>query len=589
MSADVIHSLFDLIRTSSKWGGLVHGEFVHHVIVPLTVSDDDVVTRAKLNATPDIDKLKFEKVDIWFKSRAELDGFIKEMGELLKPHNRGIRCYHMPKCYHTNMMYPVGSGEVLINLVSSDEFPLEYLHVDCLVYSIMDNRWVVSTVDSQHGNVALLRRQTQHKVAMILEDEFMAVLLKHYDCVGNYNEPIENIVRRYLQQGWTISVPSCPGRLFRPCDVYLFHQDIIAVADAKRCGNNSIPPNTKSEMDRMTLAMMKCNTIHSVFELIRLASKHGGSVFGGFVRDVIVPLSIGHDSVRNESELEAYPEIAKLSFKDVDLWFKSRSGMNSFIAEMAGRLAPSTSNWNSIYPCDLTRMKYSIRPNLPKTVQVDLICSEKCPVNDFDVNCLAYGIVGNTWIANTIHPNAAPVSQLVSKITEKKAVMLPDYFDHMSRHYKSRQSYNGPIDRMVRRYLMQGWSIALPAQPDKFYSLGHECSDAVPFQAEILRICHGKRMTQENEREDTFRFTMGLMHPDGLATVKRQFVQSEAEESESETRMKDFIKEEVTRAKLAKMETAAIELVRAKVYMNDVMKEDFEKELQAEGVPTPMN
>jgi hypothetical protein len=51
-------------------------------------------------------------------------------------------------------------------------------------------------------------------------------------------------------------------------------------------------------------------TLNAIFDTIKVASKCGGEVFGGFVRDVIVPYE------HNNSI-----DLNKLKFKDVDIWF----------------------------------------------------------------------------------------------------------------------------------------------------------------------------------------------------------------------------------------------------------------------------
>ncbi len=118
-------------------------------------------------------------------------------------------------------------------------------------------------------------------------------------------------------------------------------------------------------------------------DCIKIASGHHGRVFGGYVRNVLVPEFYGQSSP---------------GFKDVDLWFTCIEDALKFTLTMGSKLKYhiSTNKFNNaddkiVYPFDRTQLM--LMDGDESIVIVDLIVSEKLPVNDLNVNQLTYSFV----------------------------------------------------------------------------------------------------------------------------------------------------------------------------------------------------
>jgi hypothetical protein len=108
--------------------------------------------------------------------------------------------------------------------------------------------------------------------------------------------------------------------------------------------------------------------------LVGIASKHGGVVFGGYVRDIIIPFK------------EIYRSLDDLDFKDLDFWFKNSSNAEAFIAS-AG-LIPLKDESSGRYP--IVRGQHMSHYKCKPFVIVDVMVSDFFPVCDFSVNLVSW-------------------------------------------------------------------------------------------------------------------------------------------------------------------------------------------------------
>jgi len=122
-------------------------------------------------------------------------------------------------------------------------------------------------------------------------------------------------------------------------------------------------------------------TLNAIFEALKIASKHEGRIFGGFVRDVIVPITEGN--------------YFDLSFKDVDLWFTSQNKADDFVKEMGDKFLLTTLGESQKELYRFCRTQYHLVCYGFILALFDIIISETIPVNDFDVNMLTYQIDKN--------------------------------------------------------------------------------------------------------------------------------------------------------------------------------------------------
>ena len=130
--------------------------------------------------------------------------------------------------------------------------------------------------------------------------------------------------------------------------------------------------------------------IIAVEDMIDKAGAHGGKVFGGYVRDIVM------SALSNEGRY-----LGGNFFKDVDIWFQSEAAAQAFVtdcglrlnpdelfnAERFGRYAFDTSQ----YILDIVGKETESTPPLLCPIFVDVVVSETVPVNDFTCNLLLYG------------------------------------------------------------------------------------------------------------------------------------------------------------------------------------------------------
>lgn len=108
--------------------------------------------------------------------------------------------------------------------------------------------------------------------------------------------------------------------------------------------------------------------------LVESAGKHGGVVFGGYVRDIIIPVMRLHRSLDD------------VDFKDLDFWFRDKEGAKAFI--ISSGLTPIDTPTKDRYPIDRNQHMSHYKSN--KFVVVDVIVSDFFPVCDFSVNLVSW-------------------------------------------------------------------------------------------------------------------------------------------------------------------------------------------------------
>jgi hypothetical protein len=127
-----------------------------------------------------------------------------------------------------------------------------------------------------------------------------------------------------------------------------------------------------------------------IFTFLSMSAKKNGYVFGGFIRDIIVPRMI----YKTPENL--------LEFKDIDIWFKNKSDLDNFIEDInkntngvwSLKENPIESytnklrnNYNEIYDA-MYRCQYTLYFCGMDIALVDFVVSDQIPVNDFNVNLL---------------------------------------------------------------------------------------------------------------------------------------------------------------------------------------------------------
>ena len=176
--------------------------------------------------------------------------------------------------------------------------------------------------------------------------------------------------------------------------------------------------------------------LNNIAKCLTVAGLSGGKVFGGYIRDVVVPRMTD-------------PQ-CQVKFSDVDIWFINKSDANTFVAAMGQDLREppfGSSDGNGLYQFD--RTKYNLYCGNLCVAYIDVVVSEVLPVNDFDINKYAIQYVDNK-------PLVTGLGGLVESHKFKLAHMLPYYFELL--HNSSTHSIHYG---RVQKLLNKGWKIIL--------------------------------------------------------------------------------------------------------------------------------
>jgi len=183
-------------------------------------------------------------------------------------------------------------------------------------------------------------------------------------------------------------------------------------------------------------------TLKCIDRMLSVASHFNGRFFGGYVRDVVVP------RMKDPN--------CDVSFKDVDIWFTNDGDAECFVEIM--KITEKMDGFKN--PFLNTSPKYKFKrtqycvPNKACPFFIDVVVSEKFPVNDFDVNFLTYYVEDGIRGLKAMGFNN--VDCLVESIHKKEARMLESYAEELNP--KNKLSF-GHKNRFNDRYIARGWTI----------------------------------------------------------------------------------------------------------------------------------
>ena len=186
-------------------------------------------------------------------------------------------------------------------------------------------------------------------------------------------------------------------------------------------------------------------------KILTIAGKSNGRVFGGFVRDVIVPRLID--------------PTCEVHFNDVDIWFVEREEADNFIKdvnvflELIGDIKLHSSERNLVPPGTLHytfgREQHSLWKKGDKFVSfIDVVVSKVIPVDDFDVNCLTYQYVNDEKVPKSFSEDST--TKLIANIASKQAYMLPSYVEKLMSGKLSNMVFERRINS---NFLKKGWKL----------------------------------------------------------------------------------------------------------------------------------
>tara|TARA_R100000750_G_C2342733_1_gene94879 strand:- start:1194 stop:1934 length:741 start_codon:yes stop_codon:yes gene_type:complete len=175
-----------------------------------------------------------------------------------------------------------------------------------------------------------------------------------------------------------------------------------------------------------------------ISECLSVAGKYNGKCYGGFVRDVLVPLSAN----RGNSNFVS-------NWKDVDIWFTTETDMKSFIKDMGRKLKAVR------YQQSITEEKKNVLYNWPRN-QYHLYIWNIC-VSFVDVivfNTYIWGDCGDVTVEGKVRESVT-VDYIQKCIINKVATMDREYIDMLSdeEHGLDR------LERIQKRYINRGWKV----------------------------------------------------------------------------------------------------------------------------------
>ena len=380
----------ECIKVASKYGGRVFGGYVRNVLIPHFYG---------------LKSPGFKDVDLWFTSSEEALKFTLDMGNRLvyKSTNDVYGC-------HGKINYPFGRTQFMLNdnegnqiiivdVIVSDELPVNDLNVNQLTYSAIGYKSFGQ--DHTMTLIECIKNKTATKLPGYSVNEFDKIN-------KDWSFQLERL-QKMQDLGWVIH------NISENEDDYYTHY----------WNSNQLPEVFKK-------------SIVVIDDCIKVASKHGGRVFGGYVRNVLIPAIYNQPSP---------------GFKDVDLWFTTHHNAAAFLIEMGYNMKKlcTTDQYNKkgkvVYPFD--REQFMLLHNNANVVIVDIIISLTLPVNDLDVNQLTYS---THWEAFGKYR----VESLQHQIMNKEAYALPGY----SKIYyeKNDMDWTQQIPRLNKLCKM-GWRI----------------------------------------------------------------------------------------------------------------------------------
>jgi len=187
--------------------------------------------------------------------------------------------------------------------------------------------------------------------------------------------------------------------------------------------------------------------INKIDDLIKIAGKYNGKVFGGYVRNVLVPREFGNPG--------------PYRFKDVDLWFSNERNAALFLKEMGDALQVIEASMvnagiSPAYP--FARKQYNYIVNNTIIGWIDVVISDDIPVDDFNVNRLTYFYNGSDKLQS--HSYGPEPGYILKEYIIKKNVTVLESYQKKIRKYKNNKSAQDVVIARIYKYKFEGWTIS---------------------------------------------------------------------------------------------------------------------------------
>lgn len=373
-----------VIEIVSIFDGCVYGSFVRNVIVPRMYDPKC--------------EISFDDIDVWMKSSYSRDFILEKIRENFRYETDNLTHLTKYKILETNNRNIMFN----INLVVSFDYP--------------DEKFDVNFVKFKYSNGVFRCIDFEHLIEKIRNKQ--ATIVKTY--IPSQNIEFEKINKDFFNKGWNVLSEQGQSLLSK----WIVKNNIHILITYEN-GHWNYSPNKINESEYK---------IDVAKKILTLANTYDGKVYGGFVRDVIVPRINDSNCI--------------VTFKDLDIWFCNEEYSEAFINTLTHNFKIEIGNGSFLhldYNVDVkfTRKQYRIySQNDSKFLfHIDIITSEKLPVNDFNVNTITYKYIKDEFVKTD--------SCDLRFITNKIAIMFDDYNPESIKYY----------ERINRIFFSKGWTV----------------------------------------------------------------------------------------------------------------------------------
>ena len=381
-----------VIEIVSTFDGCVYGSFVKDVIVPRM--DDPKC------------EISFDNINVWFKSSFSRTFTM----EKLRENFRGG---------YTNAN-EIKNNLIIYKILNEDDkllFSINFV----VSFDHPDKKFDINYVGFKFSNDEFKCIHFEHLIDKIRSKK--ATIVKTY--FPNKDIEFEEINKDFFEKGWTVSSKQTQALLSK----WFVKNDIHVLISYENEHWNYCPTKVSYNESEYKIDIAK--------KILTFANAYDGKIYGGFVRDVIIP---------RINDLNC-----TVSFKDIDIWFSHAIYSKAFINSLEYNLKIEKGSFldrdldysKTSKDSKFSRRQYRIySENGDKFLfHIDVITSDKLPVNDFFVNTITYNYINNEFVKSDNCDLRA--------ITNKIAMMFGDYNPVSPMYY----------ERINRIFFSKGWTV----------------------------------------------------------------------------------------------------------------------------------
>lgn len=178
------------------------------------------------------------------------------------------------------------------------------------------------------------------------------------------------------------------------------------------------------------------NTVLKIKDCGEIAAKYNGKIFGGFVRNVLIPQHYQQDTS---------------GYKDVDFLFQSEDEAKRFVEEANLEFILDSDEYvcgTIVYP--FTRKQYLLKEvDEDRNILIDVIISGVISVDDFNVNRLTYSFV-----------DGFSDESLMKFILNKCMIILPNYIEKLKLCHDDPNDVQWFVqEKRLSKLFLSGWKI----------------------------------------------------------------------------------------------------------------------------------